>query len=151
MLNSTTDQATYAYGSLLTSDSLFKMCFPTPKVPAAFCQNGITDYVLHPMEPLAFRVTLAGPIDTINVPAMADELRHAIPEYRPPSANYDWTGVYVGAHVNSSRSKTSASAIDTVSGNAVTPPDLRSAGLAWRHTGRLRLHDAVAHSGGRNR
>jgi hypothetical protein len=24
-----------------------------PKVPAAFCQNGITDCVLHPMEPLA--------------------------------------------------------------------------------------------------
>jgi opacity protein-like surface antigen/outer membrane receptor protein involved in Fe transport len=124
LLNSTTDQATYAYGSLLTSDSLFKMCFPTPKVPAAFCQNGITDYVLHPMEPLAFRLTLAGPIDTINVPAMADELRHAIPEYRPPSANYDWTGFYVGAHIDSTRSKTSASAVNTATGTAVTPPDV---------------------------
>jgi opacity protein-like surface antigen len=127
LLNSTTDQAGYAYGSLLKSDSLFALCFPTKgpvTVPAPFCSNAVTDYVLHPLEPLAFRLTLAGPIDTIDVPAMVDELKHAIPEYRRPSANYDWTGFYVGAHVGAGRSKTSASAIDTVSGNAVTPPDV---------------------------
>jgi hypothetical protein len=28
--------------------------------PAAVCQNGVMDYVLHPVEPLAFRVTMAG-------------------------------------------------------------------------------------------
>ena len=60
--NATTDQATYAYGSLLKTDSLFAMCFPTsgpPTAPAAVCQNGVMDYVLHPMEPLAVRLTIA--------------------------------------------------------------------------------------------
>jgi outer membrane receptor protein involved in Fe transport len=59
LLNSRTDQATYAYGSLLKTDSLFAMCFPHPTVPAAVCQNGVMDYVLHPVEPLAVRLTLA--------------------------------------------------------------------------------------------
>ena len=78
LLNSTTDQATYAYGSLLTTDALFAMCYPAhgaSTVPAAVCANGVMDYVYHPIEPLAFRLTLAGPIDTINVPAMAAELQ----------------------------------------------------------------------------
>ena len=38
----------YAYGSLLTTDSLFAMCFPAhgpPTAPAAVCQNGVMDYV----------------------------------------------------------------------------------------------------------
>jgi hypothetical protein len=41
---------------------LFALCFPAsgaPTVPAAVCQNGVMDYVLHPMEPLAVRLTLA--------------------------------------------------------------------------------------------
>ncbi len=59
LLNSRTDQATYAYGSLLKTDSLFAMCFPVPTVPAAVCQNGVMDYVLHPIEPLAVRLTVA--------------------------------------------------------------------------------------------
>ena len=59
LLNSRTDQATYAYGSLLKTDSLFAMCFPKPTVPAAVCQNGVMDYVLHPIEPLAVRLTVA--------------------------------------------------------------------------------------------
>jgi outer membrane receptor protein involved in Fe transport len=59
LLNSRTDQATYAYGSLLKTDSLFAMCFPHPTVPVAVCQNGVMDYVLHPIEPLAVRLTLA--------------------------------------------------------------------------------------------
>jgi opacity protein-like surface antigen/outer membrane receptor protein involved in Fe transport len=131
LLNSTTDQATYAYGSLLTSDTsttgekLLAMCFPTPKPSvAAFCQNGVMDYVMHPMEPLAVRLTLAGPIDKIDMPAMASELRRAIPEYRAPAANYDWTGFYVGARVNSSWTKTTASTINTVTGASVAPDGL---------------------------
>jgi len=53
------DQITYAYGSMLKSDSLFAMCKSgTP--PAAVCSNGVMDRVLHPIEPLALRLTLAG-------------------------------------------------------------------------------------------
>jgi outer membrane receptor protein involved in Fe transport len=62
LLNARSDQATYAYGSLLKTDSLFAMCFPAsgpPTAPAAVCQNGVMDYVLHPMEPLAVRLTIA--------------------------------------------------------------------------------------------
>jgi outer membrane receptor protein involved in Fe transport len=63
MTDSKSDQITYAYGSLLKSDSLFAMCFPssgTPTAPAAVCQTGVMDRVLHPVEPLALRVTVAG-------------------------------------------------------------------------------------------
>ncbi len=63
LLNTQTNQITYAYGSLIKSDSLFAMCFPAtgaPTAPAAVCQNGVMDYVLHPIEPLAVRLTLAG-------------------------------------------------------------------------------------------
>ena len=119
LLNSTTDQATYAYGSLLTTDGLFAMCFPAhgaPIAPAAVCQNGVMDYVLHPMEPLAVRLTLAGPIDTINIPVMAAELKRAIPAYQPPAPNYDWTGFYVGAHVGGSWFKSNSKTINTATG-----------------------------------
>jgi outer membrane receptor protein involved in Fe transport len=63
LLNSRSDQITYAYGSLLKSDSLFAMCFPSsgaPTAPSAVCQTGVMDRVLHPVEPLALRVTVAG-------------------------------------------------------------------------------------------
>ncbi|MET0719253.1 MAG: TonB-dependent receptor, partial [Tardiphaga sp.] len=63
LLDSQSDQITYAYGSLLKSDSLFAMCFPpsgAPTAPGAVCQTGVMDRVLHPVEPLALRVTLAG-------------------------------------------------------------------------------------------
>lgn len=63
LLNSRSDQITYAYGSLLKSDSLFAMCFPAagaPTAPSAVCQNGVMDRVLHPVEPLAIRLTVAG-------------------------------------------------------------------------------------------
>lgn len=63
LLNSHSDQITYAYGSLLKSDSLFAMCFPAagaPSAPSAVCQTGVMDRVLHPVEPLAVRVTVAG-------------------------------------------------------------------------------------------
>jgi outer membrane receptor protein involved in Fe transport len=63
ILNSHSDQITYAYGSLLKSDSVFAMCFPSagiPTAPAAVCQTGVMDRVLHPVEPLAIRLTVAG-------------------------------------------------------------------------------------------
>ena len=117
LLNSRTDLATYAYGSLLKSDALFAQCnAPNSKVPAAVCANGVMDYVLHPNEPLAFRFTLAGPIETVNVPAMAAELRHAIPAWEPPPADYDWTGFYLGAHGGESWSKNTGSSVNTVTG-----------------------------------
>jgi outer membrane receptor protein involved in Fe transport len=62
LFNTRSAQAEYAYGSLLKSDRLFAMCFPAsglPTAPAAVCQNGVMDYALHPMEPLAVRLTLA--------------------------------------------------------------------------------------------
>jgi hypothetical protein len=63
LLDSKSDQISYAYGSLLKSDSLFAMCFPAsgvPLAPAAVCQTVVMDRVLHPVEPLAVRLTLAG-------------------------------------------------------------------------------------------
>jgi outer membrane receptor protein involved in Fe transport len=63
LLNSKSDQITYAYGSLIKSDSLFAMCFPAvgaPTAPAAVCQTGVMDRVLHPVEPLAIRLTVIG-------------------------------------------------------------------------------------------
>jgi hypothetical protein len=60
LLNSNTNQITYAYGSLIKTDSLYNMCFPVQRAPAAVCQNGVMDYILHPIEPLAVRLTVAG-------------------------------------------------------------------------------------------
>jgi outer membrane receptor protein involved in Fe transport len=63
ILNSNSDQIAYAYGSLLKSDTLFAMCFPSsgaPTAPAAVCRIGVMDRVLHPVEPLAIRLTVAG-------------------------------------------------------------------------------------------
>jgi TonB dependent receptor/TonB-dependent Receptor Plug Domain len=63
LLDSKSDQISYAYGSFLPSDNLFSLCFPAmgiSAVPAAVCRNGVMDRVLHPVEPLAVRLTLAG-------------------------------------------------------------------------------------------
>lgn len=60
LLNSNSDQISYAYGSLLKTGSLFAQCFPVQIAPAAVCQNGVMDRVLHPVEPFALRMTLAG-------------------------------------------------------------------------------------------
>jgi hypothetical protein len=60
LLNSRANQITCAYGSLIKS--LFAMCFPAsgpPTAPSAVCQI-VMDYVLHPVEPLAIRVSLTG-------------------------------------------------------------------------------------------
>ena len=55
LLNSTSYNASYAYGALLHSDSLFARCFPVQTVPAAVCQAGFMDYSIHPLEPLALQ------------------------------------------------------------------------------------------------
>lgn len=60
LLNARANQVTYAYGSLIKTDSLFNLCYPVQTAPAAVCQNGVMDYILHPVEPLTIRVTLAG-------------------------------------------------------------------------------------------
>jgi TonB dependent receptor/TonB-dependent Receptor Plug Domain len=57
LLNAKTNQITYAHGSLIKSDNLFNLCFPVQIAPAAVCQNGVMDQILHPIEPLAFRAT----------------------------------------------------------------------------------------------
>ena len=110
LLNSTTDNATYAYGSLLTTDALYTMCKSGTPPPAAVCANGVMDYIYHPIEPLSFRLTLSGPLEsigTIDFSAMAAELRRSIAVKPVHPDNYDWTGFYIGAHVDSAWSKIS--------------------------------------------
>ena len=146
LLNSSSYNASYAYGALLPSDALFAKCFPAsgaPTVPAAVCQNGFMDYSIHPLDPTAVRLTLAGPIDSIDIPKMAKEFKRALPTYQPPAPNYDWTGFYVGAYVDNTWSKTSAS-----HGRQCERWKLRLqhrcvAVGRWR-SARLRLHAAVA-------
>lgn len=131
MLNSTSDLATYAYGSLLTTDALYALCNPAhgaSTVPAAVCANGVMDYVYHPLEPLAFRLTLAGPLDTIDIPSMAAEFRRAVRAYQAPAPNYDWTGFHIGAHIDHSWSELSGSTVNAATGTASAviypdPPD----------------------------
>lgn len=61
LTDSRSDQITYAYGSLLKSDPLFTQCRTgSPPPPAAVCANGVMDRILHPVEPLAVRLTVAG-------------------------------------------------------------------------------------------
>ncbi|MEY9130023.1 outer membrane receptor protein involved in Fe transport [Bradyrhizobium diazoefficiens] len=59
LFNTRSNQITYAYGSLLKTDTLYNLC-TSGTAPAAVCQNGMMDYVLHPVEPLTFRLTMAG-------------------------------------------------------------------------------------------
>ena len=64
LFNAKTNQITYAYGSIIKSDSLYSACYgstaPTPGTGLyAACQNGVMDTVFHPMEPLAVRLTLS--------------------------------------------------------------------------------------------
>jgi hypothetical protein len=62
LLNANTNQITYAYGSLIKTDSLYGACLSAAPPPAAVCQNGVMDRVLHPIEPLAFRLTATAPL-----------------------------------------------------------------------------------------
>ncbi|MBV9530828.1 MAG: TonB-dependent receptor, partial [Bradyrhizobium sp.] len=121
LLNSTSYNASYAYGALLTTDSLFAKCFPTPKIPVAVCQNGFMDYSIHPLDSLSFRLTLAGPIDTVDIVGMAAEFRRAVPVFAPPSGNYDWSGFYIGGHGEFSRASTNASAVNLATGTPASP------------------------------
>ena len=66
-------------------------------------------------------MTLAGPIDTLDVPAMANEFTHSLPAYQAPTAHYDWTGFYIGAHIDDVWSRSSASTLDMVSGASIAP------------------------------
>lgn len=60
LFNTKASQITYAYGSLIKTDSLYNLCYPVQIAPAAVCGNGVMDYVLHPVEPMAIRLTVAG-------------------------------------------------------------------------------------------
>ncbi|MGJ4943320.1 TonB-dependent receptor [Bradyrhizobium sp. HKCCYLS1011] len=63
LLNTKANQIAYGYGSLIPTDQLYKECYVTPPatpVPTQVCQNGVMDRVLHPVEPLTFRITVAG-------------------------------------------------------------------------------------------
>ncbi|QOZ76278.1 TonB-dependent receptor [Bradyrhizobium sp. CCBAU 53351] len=59
LFNTKASQITYAYGSLLKTDTLYNLC-TSGAAPMSVCQNGVMDYVLHPVEPLTFRLTIAG-------------------------------------------------------------------------------------------
>ena len=148
LLNSTTDLATYAYGSLLTTDALYKMCTSGAPPPAAVCANGVMDYIYHPVEPLAFRLTLAGPletIDTINIAAMAAEMKRSFPAapLRAGDLRLDRVpcrracGQCLVQHQRQHRQYRDRRRVRS---------HLRQrTGVARRHSARLRLHDAVAH------
>jgi outer membrane receptor protein involved in Fe transport len=58
LLNSRADQISYAYGSLIKTDSLLALCNSASPPPAAVCQNGVMDRILHPAEPLAARLSV---------------------------------------------------------------------------------------------
>lgn len=63
LTDSRSDQISFAYGSFLRTDSLYNACFPASgatSAPSAVCANGVMDRVLHPVEPLAVRMTIAG-------------------------------------------------------------------------------------------
>jgi hypothetical protein len=60
LLNTKTNQITYAYGSLIESDPLYAQCKSATPPPVAVCQNGVMDAVLHPVEPLAVRMSVVG-------------------------------------------------------------------------------------------
>ena len=115
VLGSKSDQITYAYGSLLPTDPLYTPC-QNGSAPVAVCAIGIMDRHFKPMEPVAVRATLSGPLSTSafdplfgpgapNVKSPLDFLAYAeeeaparvtkgppvIPPPRPV-----WTGFYAG-------------------------------------------------------
>ena len=57
LFNSKTNQINYAYGSLLQGDNLFNQC---KGVVSPTCQTSVMDYILHPAEPFAVRLSLIG-------------------------------------------------------------------------------------------
>jgi hypothetical protein len=107
-----------------------------PKIPLAVCQNGFMDYSVHPLEPMAFRLTVAGPLDSIDVYGMAEEFGRAVPVFRPPSRHYDWTGFYVGGFGEYSWASTSGSAVNLAQQQLRSTPTCRTgmAGFSWAST-----------------
>ena len=51
---------------LLRSDNLLKQCIGALPPQPAVCQTGLMDYVVHPAEPMAIRVSLNRGILTAN-------------------------------------------------------------------------------------
>ena len=60
LFNARTNQISYAYGSLIKTDSYYNLCYVQQTAPGQVCQNGVVDYVVHPIEPFALRLTIAG-------------------------------------------------------------------------------------------
>jgi outer membrane receptor protein involved in Fe transport len=60
LFNTQANQISYAYGSLIKTDSLYNLCYTAQIAPAAVCRIGVMDTVVHPVEPLTFRVTVIG-------------------------------------------------------------------------------------------
>ena len=117
----------------------FSPCaFATPKIPVAVCQNEFMDYSIHRIEPMAFRLTIAGPLNSIDVYGMAAEFGRAVPVFTPPSRNYDWTGFYVGGYGEYSWASTSGSAVNLATAAAASPvtPTCRTgtAACSWVST-----------------
>jgi outer membrane receptor protein involved in Fe transport len=54
------NQIMYAYGSLIKSDPLYAQCISKTPPPLAVCQTGVTDFAIHPTEPLAVRLAVTG-------------------------------------------------------------------------------------------
>jgi len=44
---------------LIKTDNLSVMCSSAAPPQKAVCQNGVMDYAVHPIEPLAIRLTVA--------------------------------------------------------------------------------------------
>ena len=119
VLNSRSDQITYAYGSLLPTDPLFAAC-QSAAAPAAVCAIGQMDRHFHPLEAAQFRATLSGPLsanalDPLFGPqtgahtpygdfmALASSLGEppavaGLPNKKAPAAPTPlWNGFYLGA------------------------------------------------------
>lgn len=59
--NSRSDMITYGYGSLLPTDRLYGLC-KAGAAPGAVCDVGVMDRHFKPIEPVAARVTVSGPL-----------------------------------------------------------------------------------------
>ena len=121
LLNSTTYNASYAYGALLTTDALFAKCFPTPKIPLAVCQNGFHGLFDPPHRAHGFPAYARRTARYDRCLRNGREFGRAIPTFAPPSRNYDWTGFYVGGYGEYSWASTNGGAVNLATGAAATP------------------------------
>ena len=112
VLNSKSDQITYGYGSMLPTDPLYAPCL-AGTAPTAVCSNGQQDRHFKPMEPIAVRATLSGPLnlhtfDPLLEPgkmksplelldlAYAEEEQRRLVTKGPLAPPARWTGFYAG-------------------------------------------------------